>query len=67
MGSNRSPVVPGATVQPPPSPLLADGGAGAMLKVAVIVAFEVSEQEPVPAQSPVHPAKTDPGSGMAVR
>lgn len=37
------------------------------MKVAVILAFEVSEQESVPAQSPLHPAKTDPESGAAVR
>jgi len=38
-----------------------------MLKVAVTVAFWVSEQGLVPLQSPLHPAKTDPGSGVAVR
>ncbi len=38
-----------------------------MLKVAVTVAFWVREQGPVPVQSPLHPAKTDPGSGVAVR
>lgn len=70
-GSNISPVAPGARVQPPPPPLLGAwlgiGGDDAMLKVAVTVAFWVSEQEPVPVQSPPHPAKTDPGSGAAVR
>jgi len=65
-GSNMSPVAPGARVQPPPPSLMADGD-GAMLKVALTVAFWVSEQELVPAQSPLHPAKTDPGSGTAVR
>ena len=38
-----------------------------MLKVAVTVAFWVREQGLVPVQSPLHPAKTDPGSGVAVR
>ena len=70
-GSNMSPVAPGARVQPPPSPLLGawlgTGGDDAMLKVAVTVAFGVSEQEPVPLQSPLHPPNTDPGSGTAVR
>ncbi len=69
-GSNVSPVVPGASVQPPPPPLLAwleAGVAGTMLKVAVTVAFWVSVQGPVPTQSPLHPAKTDPKSGAAVR
>ncbi len=65
--SNRSPVAPGATVQPPPPLSLGTGEDGAMLKVAVTVALWVSEQGPVPAQSPLHPAKTDPGSGAAVR
>ena len=64
--SNMSPVAPGARVQPPPA-LSLGGGDGAMLKVAVTVAFWVSEQGPVPAQSPLHPAKADPGSGAAVR
>jgi len=59
-------VAPGARLQPPPA-LSLGGGDGAMLKVAVTVAFWVSEQGPVPAQSPLHPAKTDPGSGVAVR
>ena len=70
-GSNMSPLVPGASVQPPPPPLLGAwlgaGGSDAMLKVAVTVAFWVNEQRPVPAQSPLHPAKTDPESGAAVR
>ncbi len=54
-------------MQPPPPLLGGGGGSGALLKVAVILAFEVSEQESVPAQSPLHPAKTDPESGAAVR
>ncbi len=63
-GSKMSPVALGASVQPPP-PLSVSGGA--MLKVAVTVAVWGNEQGPVPAQSPLHPAKTDPGSGAAVR
>jgi hypothetical protein len=66
-GSNMSPVAPGARAQPPPPLSLGAGGDGATLKVAVTVAFLVREQRPVPAQSPLHPAKTDPGSGAAVR
>ena len=66
-GSNMSPVAPGARAQPPPPLSLGAGGDGATLKVAVTVAFLVSEQRSVPAQSPLHPAKTDPGSGAAVR
>ena len=62
-----SPVVPGATVQPPPPAVSAGGCDGARLKVAVTVAFSVSEQVPLPLQSPLHPAKIDPGSGAAVR
>ena len=38
-----------------------------MLKVAVTVAFWVSEQGPVPTQSPFHPPKTEPESGAAER
>lgn len=66
-GINISPVAPGAMVQPPPLLSLGAGEGGAMLKVAVTVAVWVSEQGPVPPQSPPHPAKTDPGSGDAAR
>lgn len=38
-----------------------------MLNIAVTVASWVSEQGSVPLQSPLHPAKTDPGLGVAVR
>ncbi len=59
VGNNRSPTLPGATVQPPPPFSIGDEEVGVILKVAVTVALLVSEQEPVPAQSPLHPAKTD--------
>ncbi len=63
-----SPVVPGESVQPPPlTSSLGTVGSGAMLNIAVTVASWVSEQGSVPLQSPLHPAKTDPGLGVAVR
>jgi hypothetical protein len=39
-----------------------------VLKVAVTVlaAFIVTTHEPVPVQSPLHPAKADPAAGVAV-
>ena len=66
-GSKVSPVAPGARVQPPPPLSLGASEGGAVLKVAVTVASLVSEQGPVPAQSPLHPTKTDPGSDAAAR
>jgi hypothetical protein len=37
------------------------------LKVAVTAAVVATEQGPVPEQAPLHPAKTEPAAGVAVR